>query len=329
MVIRDPVGPVAAFAPWNFPINQVVRKVNSAGTITSFAGLFSDPLGLAIDTSGNVYAADIAACVVWKITTSGVDSVVAGVQDQCGFNEDGVPATKSLLNQPVAVATDSTGNLYISDSANYRIRKVNRGGIISTVAGNGTEGCGTTGDGGPATAAPLCIELDGVALDAASNLYIADNDYIRVVNSSGIIHTLAGRSGGYNGNGLPARKTSLFAAAISVSPRGVVYYSDALSYLVRKIQTKTAATLRSSKNPSVQGQSVTFTVTIAGSTGTYPVGTVTFKAGATSLGTKALSGGKASVTTSTLPKGANTITATFNGGTDFTNSSASLVQTVN
>jgi sugar lactone lactonase YvrE len=311
--------------------NQVVRKVDSTGTITFFAGPFSYPQGLTTDASGNVYAVDQGTCVVWKITPSGGSSIVAGVQDQCGFNSDGIPATQSLLNQPNAVALDSLGDLYITDSQNIRIRMVNRQGTISTVAGNGTSGCGTTGDGGPATAAPLCpYLLGGLALDAAGNFYIADNRYIRVVNSSGIIQTLAGSSSssGYNGNGLPALKAGITPFAIAVSPNGVVYFSD-LSFTVRKIQTTTATALSSSQNPSLQGQPVTFTATVTGSTGTNPVGTVTFKAGTKSLGKKTLSGGKASVTTSNLPQGANTVTATFSGGTDFTNSSASLVQTVN
>ena len=309
--------------------NQVVRRVDSTGTITSFAGPFGEPLGLSTDTSGNVYMADIGYCVVRRITPSGGSSIVAGVQGQCGFNSDGIPATQSLLNLPNAVALDSAGNLYIADSRNYRIRKVNGQGIISTVAGNGKYGCGTTGDGGPATAAPLCRPLGGMAVDVAGNLYIADALYVRVVNSAGIIETLAGDPNGSNADGLPALKTAIGVYAVAVSPSGVVYFSDLGSYKVRKIQTATAATLTSSQNPSVQGQPVTFTALITGSTGTNPVGTVTFKAGTKSLGKITLSGGKASVTTSTLPKGATTITATFNGGTDFTTSSASLVQTVN
>lgn len=310
--------------------NHVVRKVDSTGTITPFAGLFSYPQGLTTDAFGNVYAADPYSCVVWKITPSGAPSIVAGVQNQCAFNSDGIPATQSLLNFPSAVALDSTGNLYIADYSNFRIRKVNGQGTISTVAGNGTQNCGAPiGVGGPATAAPLCAPY-GVALDAAGNFYIADFSYIRVVNSSGIIQTLAGDGKfGYNGNGLLALKTGMSATAIAVSPGGVVHFLDQDNCLVRKIQTTTAAALSSSLNPSTHDQAVTFTATVTGSTGTNPIGTVTFKAGAKSLGTRELSGGKASVITTTLPQGANTITATFDGGTDFTKSSASLVQTVN
>jgi sugar lactone lactonase YvrE len=332
--MNDPFGGVAADQHGNvfFPdqYGQIVRKVDSTGTISTFSSPFSLAAGLATDSSGNVYAVDLSACVVWKITSSGASSIVAGVQSQCGFNSDGIPATQSLLWSPFAVAVDSAGNLYIADLGNRRIRKVNSQGTISTVAGNGTGACGTTGDGGPATSAPLCSTC-GVALDAAGNLYIADSFNIKIVNSSGIIETLAGNVAGrgYNGNGLATMKTRVLASAVAVSPSGVVYYSDSYSSLVRKIQTTTAASLSSSQNPSVQGQSVTFTATVTGSTGTNPIGTVTFKAGTKSLGARKLSGGKASIETTTLPQGTNTITATFNGGTDFTSSSASLVQTVN
>ncbi len=295
--------------------NKVVRKVDSTGTITSFGGPpYGELSGLAPDSSGNVYVA-AGSCLVWKITPSGLSSIVAGVPNHCGFNSDGIPGTQSWLNLPQAVALDSAGNLYIADLLNFRIRKVNSQGIISTVAGDGTFGCGTTGDGGPATAAPLC-DPSGVALDAAGNLYIADLFNIRVVSSSGIIQTLV------------SEKANTDAHAIAVSPSGVVHFLD-YPGLVRKVQTATASVLVSSQNPSMQGQPVTFTATVTGSTGTNPVGTVAFKAGTKSLGKQTLSGGKASVTTSTLPKGANTITATFNGGTDFASSSASLIQTVN
>src|ERR1700730_9293460 len=102
---------------------------------------------------------------VHRCLALGASSLAAGIVGHCGFNSDGIPATQSLLFNPSAVAIDSAGNLYIADVFNARIRKVDSEGTTSTVAGTGNSECGPpTGDGGPATAAPLCVPV-GVALD--------------------------------------------------------------------------------------------------------------------------------------------------------------------
>ena len=217
--------------------NNVIRKIDPSGTITTFAKNFGQNIifGLATDAIGNVYAVDFVGPVIWKITPSGSASIVAGVHFHYGYNGDGIPATQAWLNLPTSVAVDSAGNLYISDWANQRIRKVDTSGIITTVAGNGTFGFG--GDGGPATAAMLCQPLD-VATDAKGNLYIADscNGRVRIVDSSGTIQTLAGSGGfGYNGNGLPAKSTNMFPVAVAVNPKGLLYVNDLESYRVRKV----------------------------------------------------------------------------------------------
>ena len=115
--------------------NNVIRKVNTAGIITTFA---KDPsflllAGLATDSTGNVYAADFGACVVWHITPAGAISIFAGLLNSCGFNADGISATAAKLNTPYGVAVASNGNVYIGDASNNRVRKV-AGGIISTFA---------------------------------------------------------------------------------------------------------------------------------------------------------------------------------------------------
>jgi sugar lactone lactonase YvrE len=118
------------------------------------------------------------------------------------------------LSGPCGVAVDASGNLYIADTDNNRIRKVTPSGTISTVAGNGTEGYG--GDGGPATSAQLA-SLYGVTVDAGGNLYIADtwNNRIRKVRPSGTISTVAGGGAvGYSGNGVQATSTHV------ASPQG-------------------------------------------------------------------------------------------------------------
>jgi len=212
--------------------NGVIRKVDAGGTITTFANVFAD--GLAVDPTGNVYAAGDYWCVVWKIAPDATVSIVAGT-GQYGYNGDGIPATQAQLATPDGVAVDKAGNLYIADLFNSRIRMVNPSGIISTVAGNGD--WVFSGDGGPATAAGIGLPVD-VAIDFKGNFYEADlnNFRVRVVDSAGIINTLAGTGRGlYNGNGLPATATNMEPAAINVSPKGIVYVSDSASYRVRKI----------------------------------------------------------------------------------------------
>ena len=128
------------------------------------------PSGVAVDTAGNLFIADPSNNRVRKVTPGGVISTVAG-NGTAGFSGDGGPATSAQLNYPTGVAVDAAGNLFIADEANNRVRKVTPGGVISTVAGNGTQGY--SGDGGPATSAQLYYPY-GVAVDAAGNLFIAD-----------------------------------------------------------------------------------------------------------------------------------------------------------
>lgn len=223
--------------------NGVIRKVDGSGTITTFLQFFSQPnlvegavaTGMALDAAGNLYASD-GFSVVWKITPSGSTTIFAGVPFTSGYNGDGIPATQALLSLPSGLAVDSSGNLYITDEVNNRIRKVDTNGIISTIAGNGTAGFG--GDGGLATSAMLFLPLD-VSVDKNGKLYIADsfNSRIRGVSAAGIINTIAGSGNGdlYNGNGLPAKQTNMDPTSVAVSPGGVPFYMDQLSYRVRRI----------------------------------------------------------------------------------------------
>ncbi|HTZ98209.1 MAG TPA: hypothetical protein VMB18_17530 [Terriglobales bacterium] len=213
--------------------NGAIRKIDSSGIITTFVGSFFS-FGLTVDARGNVYATD-DACAIWKFTPQGQGAIIAGVEEQCGYNADGIPATESYLDFPEGLAVDSEGNLYIADMQNQRVRIVNAKGIINTVAGNGN--CIFGGDGGPASQATLCGPM-GVAVDSKRNLYIADSydGRIRVVNSERIINTLAGfGGGGYGGNGTPALETPMEPFAVASTPSGLVGYADLLSYRVRVI----------------------------------------------------------------------------------------------
>ena len=168
--------------------NNVVREVAaSTGIITtvagnSFSGYSGDggpatsaqlwgPESIAFDSSGNLYIADSYNQVIREVNhSSGTISTIAGNRT-AGYTGDNGPATSAELNYPYAISVDATGNVYISDYANFVIRMVSPTGIITTVAGNGTSGF--SGDGGPATSAQLSYP-HGVALDSAGNLYIGD-----------------------------------------------------------------------------------------------------------------------------------------------------------
>ena len=172
---------------------------NGPATSAELAG----PTGVALDASGNLYIADYGNNRIRKVSPSGIITTVAG-NGTDGFSGDNGPATSAELADPWGVALDASGNLYIADIYNNRIRKVSPSGIITTVAGNGTGGY--SGDNGPATSAEL-YDPSGVALDASGNLYIADygNDRIRKVSPSGIITTVAGNGTvGYSGDNGPA-----------------------------------------------------------------------------------------------------------------------------
>ena len=132
------------------------------------------PEGVAVDESGNLYVASPYEQKVWKISSiiGGGESVFAGSGKQ-GYSGDGGPATKASLNTPYGVAVDESGNVYIADTYNYRIRKVAPDGIITTVAGTGTQGY--SGDGGPAIDAKINSPY-GLASDSTGNLYFADNN---------------------------------------------------------------------------------------------------------------------------------------------------------
>ncbi len=168
----------------------------------------------------------------------GVITTVAGDGD-AGFEGDGQAATAAALgNNPWSVAVDRQGNLYIADTGNNRIRKIDAHGTIQTVAGNGT--AGFSGDGGPATEASLDGPF-GVAIDPAGNLYIADtnNHRIREVDTKGAIHTVAGSDTfGFGGDGGPATSAILSGPeAVALDSIGNMYVADGGNNRVRIVRT--------------------------------------------------------------------------------------------
>jgi len=205
------------------------------------AATLNHPTHLAFDANFNLYIADADNNVVRKITRAGVITTVAGT-GVAGFSGDGSAATQAMLNFPDSVALDGTGNLYIADASNNRIRKVTPAGIISTVAGNGVGGYG--GDNGPATSAEL-NEPTRVVLDATGNLYISDllNNRVREVDSStGTITTLAGNGvAGYQGDGNPASTAELNEPlSVALDSFGNLYIADLGNRVIRVVNMQSS-----------------------------------------------------------------------------------------
>jgi sugar lactone lactonase YvrE len=230
----------------------IIRTVAGTGSTTgggdggpaTSAGLFY-PYSVATDGSGNLFIADYGDnCIREVFAATGIIQTVAGQLAVLtkGFGGDGGPATSALLNTPLSVAVDRSGNLFISDSGNNRIREVVAAtGVIRTVAGNGTAGFG--GDGGPATSAELSGPGD-VFVDASGNLFIADNvnNRIReVVAATGVIQTVAGNgTAGFGGDGGLATSAELLAPqGVFVDAAGNLFIADTANYRIREV---TAAT---------------------------------------------------------------------------------------
>ncbi|OGU12706.1 MAG: hypothetical protein A2075_16850 [Geobacteraceae bacterium GWC2_58_44] len=240
-------------------LDPAIRKVDAVtGIITTVAGNgtrgFSGdnvaatasglnyPDGLAVDRAGNLYIADRSNHRIRKVDAgTGIITTVAG-NGTSGFSGDNVAATEASLAYPHGVAVDSAGNLYIADTANYRIRKVTASsGIITTVAGNGTKQY--SGDNGSATEASLSQPY-GVAVDSGGNLYIADptdNRIRKVTASTGVITTAAGNGRlSYSGDNGAAIAASLNRPwDIAVDSGGNLYIADYYNSRIRKVDAGT------------------------------------------------------------------------------------------
>ncbi len=256
---------------WNY---LFIRKIDPSGTITNFAGngtfgytgdggaataaTIGYSYGIACDGLGNVYFDDWEHYVIRKVNSAGIISTFAG-NGSGGFSGDGGPATAASIDVAYGLASDPSGNVYLTGwtgaGAEYRVRKINTSGIINTFAGTGV--AGYTGDGGPATAAHIGW-VYGIAADASGNVFINDWSYshVRRVDPTGTINTIAGTGVvGFFGDGGPAtaaRFDNPYGLAVDGSDN--VYVGDYYNYRVREI-------LGHNRPPTFTGgHSINFTV---------------------------------------------------------------------
>jgi len=218
-----------------------IRKVDTTGIITTYAGTgvpgysgdqgpamsaqLNFPTGIALDAQGNMYVADQGNALVRRIAADGTINTIAG-NGNPNFAGDNGPAMSAQVD-PVAVATDSKGNVYIADGVNYRIRKIDNNGIITTVAGNGMEGY--EGDNGPALSAEIDFVTD-LAVDNSGNIYLADyfNYEVRKIDSSGMMTAFAGGLlYGFYSDGVPATTDVILPYSVAFDGSSNLYISDA------------------------------------------------------------------------------------------------------
>jgi Secretion system C-terminal sorting domain/NHL repeat len=233
--------------------HSVIRKINTLGVISTIAGTgvsgyngdnipatngnLNVPLGIAFDSSDNLYIADDHNCRVRKVDiVNGLITTVAG-NGTVGYSGDGGIATNAAFNGVQNICLDKAGNIFILDYGNFRIRKVSISGIVSTVAGNGVSG--NNGDGGMATAANI-EDMVGICVDASGNIYFAQQGLtVRKVSMlTGIITKIAGidpEGAVATGDGGPAINAGLDPWSVAFDKMGNLYVSGYLYHDVRKI----------------------------------------------------------------------------------------------
>jgi sugar lactone lactonase YvrE len=225
--------------------NSTIRKITSDSVVTTLAGTaavvgsadgsaasarFSGPAGLAKDSAGNVYVADVRNSTIREITPAGVVTTFAGTAGVVG-SADGT-GTAASFSYPNGVATDSLGNVYVADMFNDTVRKITPAGVVTTLAG--TAGVRAVADGTGATAyfeSPVAV-----AADSGGNVYVADGSAIRKITPAGVVTTFAGNgyiAGSADGTGAAARFNK--TAGVATDSVGNVYVSDMYNNTVRKI----------------------------------------------------------------------------------------------
>jgi len=223
-------------------LEGIIDTVAGTADPATERSLFS-PRGIAVDLNGDLYIADSINQRILKVDTEGEYSTIAGDNAHSAYGGDGGLATEAQLAYPSGVEVDIKGNIYIADTNNHRIRKIDTNGIITTIAGNGTSGYG--GDGGLATEAQLAYPGD-VTVDVRGDIYIADtnNNVIRKIDSNGIITTVAGNGiYGYSGEGILATDAKLaYPYGVELDTKGNIYIADTGNNRIRKVNSNNIIT---------------------------------------------------------------------------------------
>ena len=225
--------------------NNLIRKITPAGVVTTLAGSgsegsanetgtaasFRSPWGVAVDGSDNVYVADPNNNLIRKITSAGVVTTLAGSGSSGSTNGTGTAAS---FRSPWGVAVDGSGNVYVADRSNHLIRKITPEGVVTTLAGSGSEGSAN----GTGTAASF-NSPSGVAVDFSGNVYVADqsNNLIRKITPEGVVTTLAGSGSSGSTNGIGTAASFGYPAGVAVDVSSNVYVADISNHLIRKIAT--------------------------------------------------------------------------------------------
>ena len=233
--------------------NQSIRKITPAGAVTTLPdtagnkdiatmddratrearlGLYNHPFGIAADAQGQVYIADTLSHTIRKITTAGVITTLAGERGVPG-STDGT-GNAARFNEPMAIAVDKSGNLYVADTANEIIRKITPTGLVSTIAG----GSGRSGTSDGTGADARFGRPSGIATDSSGNVYVSDtkNNTIRKITPAGVVTTLAGTAGTPGGDDGMGKKAGFFEPAqIAVDKSGNLFVTDSEAHNIRKI----------------------------------------------------------------------------------------------
>jgi DNA-binding beta-propeller fold protein YncE len=354
-VAVNSAGTVVYVADYN---NQLIRQI-SGGIVSTLAGSvgvvgtndaagtlaqFHNPFGVALNSTGTIlYVTDQNNQTIRKIViSSGVVTTLAGSPGLGGSTDDPANDLNARFNTPKGIAVDSSGNVYVADTGNFTVRKIAVSGGVSTLAGSADSNGFIDGVGRAARFSLLSGMSPfggpcGVAADGDGNVYVTDqgNHTIRKITPGGSVTTLGGlalTSGSDDGTGSTARFN--FPAGVAVDGAGKLYVADTANHTIRVSNNPSTTTaVSSSGNPSVFGQSVTFTATVtpvSPGTGT-PTGTVTFLNGKTTVGTGTLNDSSVTTwSTSSLPVGTYSVTAMYGGDANFNPSTSfALAQMVN